>query len=324
MAVTLPPGRGLAIALAFVCLIAGPGVHAADDFPSRTIEVVIHTKYGGGTDTTARMMMIESRRNLDTDMVVVSKRGGSGAKAHAYLLSRPADGHTLLALTQTHLYTLARGRSKLTIDDIVGVARAMDDPIFITVADASPYTTIEALIAASQDKALNWGVATIASTEHIALARFALATGIRYKVVPFGSGAQMVQQLMSGTVDATLPNVSEAIAKLADGAVRALVVMSERRLKDYPDVPTTIEKGIEVKASTTRGYGVLKGTPKPIIETLSQALTAAMRQETFVDYLKASGLAPEDSVAGAEVWDRQLKEEFAIASRALKDLGIIK
>ena len=325
MAGMLPPGLALAGALAVAALAAAaPVAHAAEDFPSRTIEVVIHTKYGGGTDTTARMMMIESARNLGVDMVVVAKRGGSGAKAHAYVLSRPADGHTLLALTQTHLYTIARGRSKLTIDDIVGVARAMDDPTLIAVVAASPFATIEELIAASRERALNWGVATIASTEHIGLARFAKMTGIRYKVIPFGSGAQMVQQLMSGAVDVTLPNVSEAIAPLADGSVRALVVMSDKRLADYPDVPTTFEKGIEIKTSTTRGYGVLKGTPPAIVEQLSRALTRAMRHQTFANYLKSSGLTPEDSVAGSEVWDQQLKEEYASAARALKELGITK
>jgi putative tricarboxylic transport membrane protein len=257
-------------------------------------------------------------------MVVVAKRGGSGAKAHAYLLSRPADGHTLLALTQTHLYTIARGRSKLGIDDIVGVARAMDDPTLIAVGGTSPFATIEELIAASMEKPLNWGVAVIASTEHIGLARFAKATGIKYKVIPFGSGAQMVQQLMSGAVDVTLPNVSEAIGPLADGSVRALAVMSDKRLADYPDVPTTFEKGIEIKTSTTRGYGVLKGTPQAVIERLSAALTKAMRGQKFADYLKSSGLTPADSVAGSEVWDRQLKEEYATAARALKELGFTK
>ena len=59
--------------------------------PEKPIQVVIHSKYGGGTDTTARMMMIRSRRTLKTDMQVVSKRGGSGAKAHAYANSRPKD-----------------------------------------------------------------------------------------------------------------------------------------------------------------------------------------------------------------------------------------
>ena len=83
----------------------------SEEFPSKPIEVVIHSKYGGGTDVTARMMMIRTRRNLDVDMAVVSKRGGSGAKAHQYAMSKPRDGYTVLALTQSHLYTIARGKS---------------------------------------------------------------------------------------------------------------------------------------------------------------------------------------------------------------------
>ena len=93
------------------------GAIAADEFPSKSIEVVIHSKYGGGTDTTARMMMIRSRRILGQDMAVVSKRGGSGQKAQNYVLSKPADGHTLIALTQTHLYTIAQGKSDMKIED---------------------------------------------------------------------------------------------------------------------------------------------------------------------------------------------------------------
>ena len=68
---------------AMLGLLAAPAI-AADEFPGdKTIEVVIHAKYGGGTDTTARMMMIRSRRILGTDMVVVSKRGGGGAAARS-------------------------------------------------------------------------------------------------------------------------------------------------------------------------------------------------------------------------------------------------
>ena len=145
----------------------------AQEFTNKPIEVVIHAKYGGGTDTTARMMMIRSRRNLKTDMQVVSKRGGSGAKAHAYAKSRPRDGYTVMALTQTHLYTIARGKSPLTIDDVVGVARAMDDPTFITVSGKGKYKTLADLVNASKKKPLNWGVAQIGGTEHIGLATFA-------------------------------------------------------------------------------------------------------------------------------------------------------
>jgi putative tricarboxylic transport membrane protein len=298
---------------------------AADEFPGdKTIEVVIHAKYGGGTDTTARMMMIRSRKELGTDMVVVSKRGGSGGAAQEYIMSRPADGYTLMALTQSHLYTIARGKGGMKIEDMVGVARAMDDPTFITVQKDSKFKTLADLIAASKEAPLNWGVGDIGSTEHIGLLQFAKAAGIKVKVVPFGSGAQMVQALMSGAIDATLPNVSEALSQVQDGTFRPLVVMAEQRLTDFPDVPTTIELGFNVKTSTTRGYAVKAGTPEPIIQKLSDSLVAAMSNKVFADYLRSSGLDPKTSVAGWKVWDKQLKEDYANARDAMIELGLIK
>jgi tripartite-type tricarboxylate transporter receptor subunit TctC len=304
--------------------LAGLAAQAAEEFPSNPIEVVIHSKYGGGTDTTARMMMIRSRRTLGVDMSVVSKRGGSGAKAHQYALGRERDGYTVLALTQSHLYTIARGKSPLTIDDVVGVARAMDDPTFITVPADSPYKTLDDMVQASKDKALNWGVAQIGGTEHIGLAAFAKEAGIKFKVVPFGSGAQMVQALMSGAIAASVPNVSEAGAQIADGALRPVAVMAEKRLADYPDVPSTYELGYQAKTSTTRGYWVLKGTPQDRIEALSKGMVKAMKHETFANYLRSNGLDPETSVAGHEVWDAQIKEEYIKAVQALKDLDLLK
>ena len=325
MKTTLTSRRRLLVqgAVAAVALSVGHTV-SADEFPSKTIEIVIHSKYGGGTDTTARMMMIRSRRVLGVDMVVTAQRGGSGAKAHQYALGKPRDGYTVLALTQSHLYTIARGKSPLTIDDVVGVARAMDDPTLITVATSSKYKTLDDLVAASKGKALNWGVAQIGGTEHIGLATFAKEAGIKFKAVPFGSGAQMVQALMSGAIDATLPNVSEGGSQVHDGTFRALAVMSEKRLGDFPDVPTTFEKGYKVKTSTTRGYWVLKGTPEDRIEKLSKGMVKAMKHEVFANYLKSAGLTVDDSVAGHEVWNAQIKAEYKIAVQALKDLGLIK
>ncbi len=312
-----------AVGTAVAVGVSVPG-WAQEKFPDKTIQVVIHSSYGGGTDTTARMMMIRSRRNLGVDMNVVAKRGGSGAKAHQYALGKAKDGYTMLALTQTHLYTIARGKSPLTIDDVVGVARAMDDPTFITVGASSRFKTLGDLIAASKDKPLNWGVAQVGGTEHIGLAQFAKAAGIKFKVIPFGSGAQMIQALMSGSIDATLPNVSEAGIQVADGTFRALVVMAEKRLGGYPDVPTTYELGYKVKTSTTRGYWVLKGTPQDRIEILSKALVKAMKHKTFANYLKSAGLNADESVAGHEIWTQQIREEYAKAVEALKDLGLIK
>ena len=99
--------------------------------------------------------------------------------------------------------------------------------------------------------------------------------------------------------------------------------MAEKRLTGYPDVPSTYELGYEVKTSTTRGYWVLKGTPQDRIEILSKAMVKAMKHKIFVNYLKSAGLTPEDSVAGYKVWDKQIKEEYAKAVSALKELGLL-
>ena len=315
---------GLQAIAAGAAALGFAGYAVAEDFPSKPIEVVIHAKYGGGTDTTARMMMIRTRRNLGGDMVVVSKRGGAGAKAQSYAASKPRDGYTVLALTQTHLYTIARGKSDLKIDDLVGVARAMDDPTFITVHKDSKIKSLEDLIAASKVKPLNWGVAQIGGTEHIGLARFAKAAGIPYKAVPFGSGAQMVQALLAGTIDATLPNVSEAIGQIDQGLLVPVTVLSDNRLAGYPDIPTATEKGIDVRVTTTRGYAVLKGTPQPIVEKLSAALVKAMKHDVFANYLSGSGLSAEDSVVGSEPWTQNIREEYEAAKEALEELGFKK
>ena len=111
-------------------------------------------------------------------------------------------------------------------------------------------------------------IQTIAPLRRNEISEAALQAGIKVKVVPFGSGAQMVQALMAGKIDATLPNVSEATNQVADGTFRALVVLAEKRLKDYPNVPSSYELGIKAKGSTTRGYAVLASTPKPIIEKI--------------------------------------------------------
>lgn len=311
----------IAAGVAFILCITGITVMAADKFPSKTIDVIIHSKYGGGTDTTARMMMIRARRILGVDMRVIAKRGGSGAKAHQFANQRPKDGYTLMALTQTHLYTVARGKSVLKIDDFVGVARAMNDATFIAVLAKSKLKSLEDIVSASKKKPLNWGVAQIGGTEHIGLAQFANAAGIKFKAVPFGSGAQMIQALMSGAIDATLPNVSEAQSQIADGIIKPVAVMSEKRLATYPDVPTTYEKGYKVECSTTRGYWVLKGTPQDRIDILSKALVKAMSHEVFANYLKTAGLTVADSVAGHKVWDAHIKREYAKAEEAVEKLG---
>lgn len=291
---------------------------------TRTIEMISHAAPGGGTDITARLVMGEARKMglINQDFIMVYKRAGSGAEAHGYLKSQPADGHTLLALTQTHLYTIAQGKSPIKIDDLIGVARAMDDPTYIVVSNKSPYKTIEDLLSASKKKQINFAVAQVGGTEHIGVAQFAKASGLHYKVTPFGSGGKMVNALLSGATDASPLNASEALGQIQEGKFRPLLVTYRKRLGDTPNVPTSFEKGWPVSVTTTRGYAVIKGTPQKMVEAWSEIMVKAMHSPEFTKYLKSAGLEPADNIADWKTWDKALKAEYASSAATLKELGI--
>ena len=82
------------------------------EFPARPIDIVTHASPGGGTDATARSMVLGTKLALDVDMAVVPRTGGGGVVALNYVNSRPRDGHTVLAITPTHLFAIARGQGR--------------------------------------------------------------------------------------------------------------------------------------------------------------------------------------------------------------------
>lgn len=293
---------------------------AQEDWPTDTVEVVSHASAGGGTDTTIRMWLDAARDEVDEDVRVVYKLGGGARLAHEYMVQRGPDCHTIMALTQTHLYTIARGNSPIEIDDIRGVARAMSDPSVIVVSSSSPIESYEDVLEASRDQALTWGVTSIGSTAHIGISRWAEAAGVEARVVPFGGDGDTLTALRSGAVDITVANASEALDQINEGVFRPLAVLSPERLEDLPDVPSTYEHGHEVSVNTTRGYYVHGDTPAECVSTIEDFILTGMESERFHDYLSNAGLNPQRNIAGAEVWDQQIKEEYRIALEALRKL----
>ena len=304
------------------CLAATPCA-AQEAFPTQPIDVVTHASPGGGTDATARAMMRGTRPVLDVGMAVVPKTGGGGIVAMNYVNNRPRDGYTVLAITPTHLFAIARGQGPLTIDDLVGVARATDDPLIVMVRQDSDVTSLDDLIKLGRTRSIKWGTTQIGGIDHVAGAIFAQVAETQLSVVPFSGGGEIVTNLMGGNIDAAGLNLTEALAQIQRGDFRALAVMADERLAIIPDIPTTVELGYDVVYSTIRGYLVLKGTPEDRIQALESAMLAGMRQEAYQSYLRGSGL-DEGSVAGREVWDAQIRRLYADAKQAMIDLGIIE
>jgi tripartite-type tricarboxylate transporter receptor subunit TctC len=296
---------------------------AQDTFPEHPIDIVTHASPGGGTDTTARTLLRGAREALGEDFAVVPRTGGGGVVAMNYVNSRPRDGHTVLAITPTHLFAIARRQGPLAIEDLVPVARATDDPIVVTVRSTSDIADLEALFALGRERPIKWGTTQIGGIDHVAGAVLAREAGTELSVVPFAGGGEIVTNLMGRSIDAAGLNLTEALDQIERGQFRALAVLAEERMETIPDVPTAKELGYDVSFSTVRGYVVLRGTPEPRVQALEQALLAGMRHPAYRAYLDGAGLSPA-GIAGRDVWAAQLATLYREAREAMIDLGIIE
>ena len=294
----------LILLLGSLTTCAGP---AQASFPSRPIDVITHASPGGGTDTTARAMLIGAKLALRVNMAVVPKTGG---------------GYTVMGITPTHLFAIARGQGPLKIGDLVAIVRATEDPIVVMVRAQSEIKTLEDLIELGRKRPIKWGAAQIGGVDHVAGAALAKAANTRLSVVPFGGGGEVVTNLMGGNIDAAGLNLTEALDQIKRGDFRALAVMRDSRLDTLKEIPTTVELGYDVTFSTVRGYVALRGTPEDRLRVLEQGMLKGLEHPAFQNYLKGAGLDP-GSIAGSEIWAAQIDHLYQDALKAMIDLGMI-
>ena len=299
------------------------GIAAADEFPTKTIEVVTHAGNGGGTDVTTRMMMLRARRELKTDMVVVNKKGGGGAVAMDHYLNVDADGHSILTFTIGHAATVAKGKTKMTLDDIRPIARGTDDPQILMVR-CGAYENADAFVAAQKEAAISYGTTHLGNIDDVSAFMFTKKGGMQIpKIVPFDGGGELATQLVAGAVDAAVLNLAEAGSQIDAGEVCPIVVLADQRMAGLPEVTTAKEMGIDVSFSTVRGFVVHKDTPDAVAEQIETALMKAMNHGVYQGFLESVGL-DSTSVVGAEEWGNQITTMVTDMESALKELGFIQ
>lgn len=286
--------------------------------------MVTHAGVGGGTDITARMMMVQAPAEFRQELVVVNRTAGSGAQALQYLASKPADGHTLILVTQTHLLTQLRNPAIPQFADLIPVARATADPQMVLVRRDSPFRTPADLIAAGRQRSLRFGGTHVGGVDHVMIFAFGRAADIqRPTLVPFRGGGDIVINVVGGNIDVGMLNPGEAEAQLRSGEVRPLISLADARLAAFPDVPTARELGINTTGYTLRGFCVLRGTPEDRVARLEQGLIRAMSGPIYRSYLENTGQAP-DSVAARQVWAAQLEAFHRDGREALQALGLLR
>jgi tripartite-type tricarboxylate transporter receptor subunit TctC len=312
-------------------IIAGVGFVALTNAGTQAaekpaIEVITHAGAGGGTDVNSRMMMLRSRRTLKQDMVVVNKRGGGGAAAMNYFMSRPADGNTILTFTVGHAITIAKGKTKLTVDDLAPIARGTNDPQILMVnCKTSPYKTPEAFVAGMKngDK-LKFGGTQTGTIDHITVFLWSKSVGVPMPTyIPFKGGGELATQLVAGTVDVGTLNLSEAAAPVEAGDICPLVILGEAGMAPIPAAKTAKSMGIDLVLSTTRGF-VTHAAVDPARRTeLEKGISKAMKHSMYQAYLKNSGL-DETSPQPSGPWGEQIKAMVGAFGPALKEMGLVE
>ncbi len=313
----------LIVAAAATALMVSASTLAAELPP---IEVVTHAGAGGGTDVNSRMMMLRARRTLKQDMVVVNKRGGGGAAAMNYFLSRPADGNTILTFTVGHAITMAKGKTKLKVEDMAPLARGTNDPQILMVScKASPYKTPEAFVAGMKngDK-LKFGGTQTGTIDHITVYLWSKRLGVKMPIyIPFKGGGELATQLVAGAVDVATLNLSEAAAPVEAGDICPLVILAKNGMAPIPKAKTAKELGIDLVLSTTRGFVTHAGVDPARRAALEKGILKAMQSSIYQAYLTNSGL-DSTSPQPSGPWGEQIKAMVGEFGPALKEMGLVK
>lgn len=312
-----------AVIAAAVSGYATAQTETAEEYPSKTIEVITHAGAGGGTDVTTRMMMLRARRVLGEDMVVVNKRGGGGVVAMDYYLEAPADGYSILTFTIGHAAELAKGKTEMSLDDVRPIARGTDDPQ-ILMTRCGVYDDAQAFVNAQKDEPLTYGTTHLGNIDDVSAFMFAKKGGMATpRIVPFEGGGELATQLIAGAVDVAVLNLAEATSQIEAGDICPIVVLADERMSALADVSTAQEMDIPVSFSTVRGFVVHADTPDDIAAEIEEALVESMNHPVYQGFLTSVGL-DATSVAGSDVWGDQLTAMVGDMQSALEELGFIE
>jgi putative tricarboxylic transport membrane protein len=259
--------------------------------PTRTVEVVVHTGPGGGSDLLARAvaLMIEKEKLLPVRMQVANKTGGGSAVAAAYLAEKKGDPHTIGFFTGVWLTSpLTSAEAKVSLHDLTPVARLVLEPALIAVKADAPYKTLADFVAAAKQNPgqLKQSGGSITSRDNVVRQQLQKSTGARWAFISFPGGGERMAALLGGHVNIMVIEPSEAGEHIRAGNMRVLAQVSDKRLSGYPNVPTLKEAGFDVAAvPQVRGVVAPPGIPKQNVAYWEEVFRKLTQTESWRKYL---------------------------------------
>jgi tripartite-type tricarboxylate transporter receptor subunit TctC len=314
---------GLAM-LAGVALGAAAPASAQDNFPSRTVRLVVSFPPGGGVDAVARLFADKLTPMLGQPVVVENRGGASGTIAGNQVAAAAPDGYTVLVASNSMLVAqVMNPRTGLDIArDLQGIASTAPQAVIVVVRPDIPAASLGELIALARTRPLNYGSPGAGSVPHLVIEHlFTAISNARMEHIPFPGAAQALTGALSSQVEAAVVTLPPAVALVASGKLKGIAVTTPARAAALPEVPTTTEAGYpNVVVTVWNGFFVPAKTPKAIADKLGAAILAVAAMPDIKQKLGQLGFEPT-SIAG-EQFQRDVVKELATWSEIVEKANI--
>ena len=318
--------RALA-ALVFCAVAAITPARAQDaaSFPNRPVKIVVPFPAGGPTDINMRILGQKLGEIWGQGIVIENRPGANtGIGAQVVAKSMP-DGYTLLAAMDTTLVMNPATGASMNYDpfkDFVAITLTAKNTSLLTVRASDGPKTIQELIARGKAsvKRLNYGAGI--TITRLAGATFAKAAGIDVVLVPYKGSAEVVQGLLTGSVDFIVDGIAPSLPLINGGQFRALAKLNNRPLPPLPDVkPLAEAAGLPIdEMSSWIGLVAPAGTPPAVVQKIHDDVKRAMDDATVNDRLEKAGIFPVTTTP--EEFDTYFRAEAKRWTKVYQDSGI--
>ncbi len=320
---TISHGLRQVVVAGVVLLLACPA--QAQNYPLRPVRLVVPFSAGGAADVPGRILTPRLSEALG-HQVVVDNRPGAGSTIGAELVARaPADGYTLLMISNTHFVSAALYK-KLAYDavsDYAPVTQVTSAPNVIVVHPSLPVKTVKELMALAKANPgkIDYASSGNGSTQHLTGALFCKMAGINMTHIPYRGSGPVTADLLSGQVTVGFPGIAGMLQHIKAGKLRALAVTSAKRSPELPDLPTVAQAGVK-DYDVTAWFGVAgpKGMPRDIVLKLHAELLRVLKNPEVQKLLLTAGQEVAWQ-ATPEPFGEMLKVESAKWARMVKESG---
>lgn len=312
-------------ALAAGALALSLSTALADDYPSRTVRVVVPYAAGGPSDTGARLAAEPLSQVLGKPVVIENRGGGGGLNATEAYFKAEADGYTIL-MGGIGPLTIIPAFKPVSYDvekDVVPLSTVWRSAQVLAVRPSLGIKTVAEFVAyakANPNK-LTIGSAGVGAVTHLAIEVLKREAHIEVLHIPFRSTSESMPQLIGGQIDALFGDGPTIAPQVNSGHIIALAVAGPQRARALPDVPTMAEAGFPtVESESWFSFVVSSKTPKPIIERLQSAMLTAQKDPDYLAKLAKQGASAGEP--GPEALAKLIKNDTAKWGAIIKAAGI--